>query len=147
MKKNFNLHKKQMDPKPHENDSNPKVNVIKPQPRTLSKNSFPIMLHGNNKNYNVTAAAAANNNLALADNNYYNSSPSDNNDIMWWENLINNDDNELLGDQQQGSLQSSKGMDEELGERRSKVVESSWDELFSDVELWNVFFPEPENFV
>ncbi|XVF71444.1 hypothetical protein PTKIN_Ptkin12aG0037900 [Pterospermum kingtungense] len=130
---------KELEPTPHQIiPSKPKINVIKPQPRTLSKNSFPVMLDGKNKNNNAAAATVASNNL-------------------WWENWIIND-NIDVDDQQQGSLQSSRqsgfgdqAIDEELGERRSKVVDEgnsgSRDELFSDVELWNVFIPEPENFI
>ncbi|XP_017974390.1 PREDICTED: transcription factor MYB75 isoform X2 [Theobroma cacao] len=146
-----------------QNPSNPNNIVIKPRPRTLSKKSFPVQLGGTNINDNNSEAATASHNLlADADNSYY--IPADNDQIIWWENLLINDNDAVdvqhaaasfnnsntksgTGDQ---TVLNSIDKYEEIGER-TMVVEvgnnSSWDELFRDVQLWNVFNPEPEDYV
>ena len=123
--KKFNPSNKELKPKPHHNPSKPKINVIKPWPRTLSMNSFPVRLDGN-KNATATPASS---NLEVADgckNNSYCLS-GENDEMMWWENFLMNDND--VDDQPQGSFNNSnlsglgdQAISEELGERRSKVV-------------------------
>ncbi|XWS75569.1 hypothetical protein CRYUN_Cryun01aG0101600 [Craigia yunnanensis] len=152
--KKFNPPNKELKPKPHHNPSKPKINVIKPRPRTFSMNSFPVRLDGNK---NATATPASNN-LKIADscNNSSYCLPSDNDEMMWWGNFLMNDNE--VDDQQQCSFNNNnlsglgdQALSEELGQRRSMVVEegiyASWGELFGDIELRNVFNPEPENCV
>ncbi|XVF31679.1 hypothetical protein REPUB_Repub17cG0012200 [Reevesia pubescens] len=144
--------------KPHQNLSKPNINVIKPRPRTLSKSSFPVRLDGTHNN---AAATPASNNLLISDSCNDNSSyciTSNNEEIMWWENLLMEDNNEF-DDRQQCLFNNSnlsglgdhhQAMNEDLGQKRSKVVEEGsnvcWGELFCDVDLWiNVFNPQPEN--
>ncbi|GMI85559.1 hypothetical protein HRI_002225100 [Hibiscus trionum] len=141
LKKKVNPSGTDSNPKPHPNPPKSNTKVIRPRPHVLSKNVFSISSDGIKGNNTTTVATTpASNNFVSTDNN-----SNENEEIMWWEKMLMNENG--VDDQQPGSANDinlcvlgNQFMNEELG-----VVEEdnygNLEELFLDVEFWNVFTP------
>ncbi|XWS30814.1 hypothetical protein CRYUN_Cryun23aG0022400 [Craigia yunnanensis] len=113
--KKFNPSNKDLKPKPHQYPSKPKIDVIKPRPRTLSKNYFPVRLDGNNKNNNAPAPASTKSVLTNSCNNSSYCIPSDKDETMWWESLLMSD-NEVDDQRWESLLMSDNEVDDQRWE-------------------------------